>query len=104
MNAQFEKFVEPIKEINALSIKNIETVSNLQLRAVEENARIGIAQVKGATAVKDADDWKSYLSTQAELSQQFSDSLVENTRTLVELGNAYTNELQRIAKDMFAVK
>ncbi len=103
MNAQFEKFVEPIKEINNLAVKNFETVIDMQLKSVEENAKIGIEQAKGATAINDAEGWKSYLNTQAEITRQFNERLLENARTVVELGNSYTNEVQRIVKDAFTV-
>jgi len=104
MNTQFEKFVEPLKEINNLTVKNIETVVDMQLKNVEETAKVGLEQVKGVSAINDADSWKSYLNTQAEVTQQFNERLVENARTVVELGNAFTNEVQQIVKAAFAVK
>lgn len=104
MNAQFDKYVAPMKEINNLTVKNFETVTEMQLKSAEENAKIGIEQIKSAAAVKDADGWKSYLNTQAEVTQQFNDRLVENVRSVVELSNAYNSEIQRIVKDAFAVK
>ena len=76
----------------------------MQLKNAEENAKLGIEQVKSATSINDADSWKGYMSAQAEVTQQFNDRLVESARTVVELGNAYTNEVQRIVKDAFAVK
>ncbi len=103
MNAQFEKMVDPIKEINELTVKNFETVADLQIKTAEENVKIGIEQVKNATAVTDADSWKNYLDTQAEVTQQFNDRLLANARTVVELGNAYSSEVQRIVKNAFAV-
>ena len=104
MNAQFEKFAAPIKEINDLTVKNFETVIGLQLKSVEENAKIGIEQAKSATEIKDADGWKSYLNAQAEITQQYNDKLVESTKNVVELGNAFSNEIQRIVKEAFTVK
>ena len=104
MNAQFEKLVDPIKEINELTVKNFETVADLQIKTAEENVKIGIEQVKNATAVSDVDSWKKYLDTQAEVTQQYSDRLLANARTVVELGNAYSNEVQQIVKNAFAVK
>ena len=104
MNAQFEKFADPIKEINNLTVKNFEAVIGLQLKNVEENAKIGIEQAKSAAAVNDADSWKGYLNAQAEITQQYNDRLVESTRNVVELSNAYSSEIQRIVKEAFKVK
>ena len=103
MNTQFEKFVAPIKEINELAVRNFETVAELHLKNAEENVKIGIEQVKNATEVRDTDSLKQYLDNQARIAQQFNDRLVANTRTVIELGNAYHNELQRIMKSTFAV-
>ncbi len=104
MNTQFENFAGPMKEINELTVKNFETVADLQIKSAGENVKIGIEQVKNATAVTDAEGWKNYLNTQAEVNQQYSDRLIANARTFVELGNAYNNELQRIVKDAFSAK
>ncbi len=104
MNTQFDKLVEPIKEINELAVKNFETVTDMQLKTAEENARIGIEQIKSAAAVSDAEGWKNYLKIQAEVAQQFNERLLENARSVAELGNAYNNELQRIVKEAFTVK
>jgi phasin family protein len=103
MNAQFEKIAEPIKEISNLTVKNFETVVAMQLKNVEESTRIGIEQAKNAVAINDAEGWKNYLQTQAEITQQYNDRLVESARNVVELGNAYTSEIQRIVKSAFSV-
>jgi phasin family protein len=103
MNAQFEKIAEPIKEINNLTVKNFETVIGMQLKNAEENAKIGVEQAKSAASINDADSLKGYLSAQAEITQQYNDRLVESAKSFVELGNAYSNEIQRIVKDTFTV-
>jgi phasin family protein len=104
MNTQFENIAGPIKEINELTTKNFEAVASLQLKAVEENTKVGIEQVKTASTINDADSLKSYLDSQLEITRQFNERLVENSRVVIELGNTYTNELRRIVKDAFAVK
>ena len=104
MNTQFENIAGPIKEINELTTKNFETAASLQLKAVEENTKVGIGQVKTASAINDVDSLKSYLDSQLEITRQFNERLVENSRVVIELGNTYTNELRRIVKDAFAVK
>ncbi|NKB36699.1 MAG: TIGR01841 family phasin [Gammaproteobacteria bacterium] len=104
INTQFDQFAAPLKEINELSVKNFETVADLNLKAAEENVKIGIEQVKNAAGVSDAESWKNYLASQAEVTQGLNDRMVENAKTVVELGNAYAAEMQRIFKDSFAVK
>ena len=95
---------EPIEELNDLTVKNFETVVGLQLKNAEENAKIGIEQAKSATAINDAEGWKGYMGAQAEITQQFNERLLESTKNVVELGNAYNTEFQRIVKDAFSAK
>lgn len=104
MNTQFEKFIEPIKQINELTVKNFESIAQIQIKAAEENMKSSIDQVKNVSTVKDADSWKDYLNSQAEFTQKLGERFIDNTRNVVELGNAYNNEVQQIVKDIFAVK
>ena len=92
-----------MKEINELTVRNFETVAELQLKTAEENVKAGIEQVKNAAAVRDADSWKEYLAAQAAASQEYSDRILTSARSVVELSNAYNTEVQRIMKEAFSV-
>ena len=99
MNAQMEKYVAPVQELNSLAVSNIEKITNLQVKRFEESAKVGLEQLKAATAVKDADTLKEFLTGYTEAVRQLSESTVADARTLLELGNSYTTEAQRILKD-----
>lgn len=99
MNAQVEKFVAPVQALNALAVDNIEKLVDLQVKRFEETAKLGIQQWKEATAIKDLDGFKAYWTKSAELAKTLAEQAVEDARTVVELGNSYSNEAQRIYKD-----
>ncbi len=101
MNAQLDKYIAPVKELNELTIDNIEKVVALQIKRLEENTRIGVEQWKGASAVKDADGFKQYLGGCAEVARTMTEKAVEDARTAFEWSTAYQTEAQRIFKDVF---
>lgn len=103
MNAEFEKFIAPFKELNNVAVQNVEKLVDLQLKALEENTKVGLEQLKNAAAINDLDGLKSYIDSQTEISKQVAERTVQDTRAVVELGNAYTNEVQRIVKENLAV-
>ena len=99
MNAQLEKYFTPVQELNALAVDNVEKIVSLQIKRIEENAKIGVEQLKAAAAVKDVDGLKDYLSNYAEALRQISQHTVEDIRTVFDLGNAFSSEARRIFKD-----
>ena len=38
MNEQFEKFITPVRELNALTVENLEKLMNIQMKYVEDSA------------------------------------------------------------------
>ena len=101
MNAQVEKFVEPLRELNNLAVENVEKILDIQLKAFEENSKAGVDSLKGAVAVSDLEGLKSYLNKQAEVTRQLTERTLADTRSVMELGNSYTAEAQKIVKDAF---
>ncbi len=99
MNTEFQKFVAPIQEINAFAVQNAEKFIDIQIKALEENTKVGLEQLKNAFEIKDLDGLKDYFATQAEVGRKVAERAAEDTRAVVELGNAYANEFQRIVKD-----
>lgn len=104
MNTEFDKFIEPIKEINELTVKNFEAIADMQIKVAEENVQRGIDQAKNAASIKDADSWKEYVDSQAAYSQELNERIIENAKNVVELSNTYNAEVQRIVKGLFTVK
>ena len=98
MKTEFENFLAPIQEINAMTVQNVEKFIDIQIKALEENTKAGLGQFKNAYEIKDLDGLKSYFNTQAEVSRQVAERATKDTQAIVELANAYSSELQRIVK------
>ena len=103
MNTQAEKYIAPVQELNTLAIENIEKLVNMQVKRFEETAKLGVEQLKAAAAVKDVDGMKDFFTAYAEAVRALSEKTIEDVRTVFELGNAYSNEAQRICKDALKI-
>lgn len=101
MSAQAEKFFTPFRELNALAIENFEKIADLQMKAFEESSKAGIESLKGAAAVNDFDSLKSYLTKQAEVTRQLTERSLADSKSVMELGNSYNSEVQKVVKDAF---
>ena len=99
MNEQMEKYVAPVRELNKLAIANVEKLVEMQLQRLQENAKIGVDQMKSAAEISDVEAFKEYMTGCTELARKLSEQAVEDVRTVFEMGNAYSTEAQRIFKD-----
>jgi len=99
MNAQVEKCFEPVKQLNALAIENVEKLIDIQLKALNDNTRIGVEQLKSASEIKDAESLKAYFTNQAEIAKTVSERFVKDTQAAIELGTSYGNEIQNVLND-----
>lgn len=103
MNEQFEKFMTPVRELNALTVENLEKLFTIQMKYVEDSAKISIDQMKSVSAIADVEGLKSYMGQSAELSKQMTERAISDSRTVLELGNSYTTGVQKIFKDALEV-
>ncbi|MBI1732830.1 MAG: phasin family protein [Gammaproteobacteria bacterium] len=99
MNAQVEKYMAPVQELNALAVANVEKILNLQLKRIEETAKVSIEQLKAVASIKDVEGFQGYVTSYAESLRQLGERTAEDFRTVYELGNSYTTQAQRIFKD-----
>jgi phasin family protein len=91
----------PIRELNNVAVENIEKIVNIQMKALEETSKAGVESLKGAAAVSDLEGLKTYLTNQAEVSRQLTERALADTKSVMELGNSYNSEVQKVVKDAF---
>ena len=103
MNAQVNKYFEPLRELNALAVENVEKIVGIQMKYIEDSAKLGIESMKGAAAISDVEGLKTYLTKQAEMSKELSERALSDSKTVMELGKSYTSEVQKIMKDAMTV-
>lgn len=98
-NAQVEKYMAPVQELNALAVENVEKILTLQLKRIEETTKLGIEQMKAVASIKDVEGFQGYMSNYAESLRQLGERTAEDVRAVYELGNSYSAQAQRIFKD-----
>jgi len=102
MNAQVDKFIAPMRELNALAVENVEKVLDIQLKYIEDNAKAGIESLKSAAAVNDLEGFKSYLTKQVEVSKKLTERAMSDSKSMMDLSKTYSTEIQKIMKDALA--
>ena len=96
MSIQTEKYLEPIREINALALENAEKLLDIQLKSINDTAHLSVAQLKSATEIKDAEGLKDYISGQTEVARNLGERFVKDTQAALELGASYADKVQQV--------
>jgi phasin family protein len=104
MNDQIENLVTPLQELNALAVSNIEKLTKLNLKSIEQSASASIEALKSTTEIKDFETLQAYISTQAKAAQAIAKNAEKNANTIAELGQSYADEAKKIAEDAFSKK
>ena len=99
MNVQAGKYFEPVREINALALENVEKLLDIQLKSINDTARLGVEQMKSAADIKDADGLKKYFTEQAEMVKALGERYIKDSQTALELGVSYTDKVQQIVTE-----
>jgi len=99
MNVQTGKYLEPVREINALALENVEKLLEIQLKSINDTARLSVEQMKSAADIKDADGLKKYFTEQAETVKALGERFIKDSQAALELGVSYTDKVQQIVTD-----
>ena len=99
MTIQTEKYFEPVREINALALENIEKLLDIQLKSIDDTTRLSVEQLKSAVEIKDVDGLKKYITDQAEIAKSLGERFAKDTQTALEIGASYTDKVQRIVTE-----
>ena len=99
MNVQAGKYFEPVREINALALENVEKLLDIQLKSINDTARLGVEQMKSAADIKDAEGLKKYFTDQAEMVKALGERYIKDSQTALELGVSYTDKVQQIVTE-----
>ncbi len=98
MEKTFEKLVAPVKELNDLTLKSIEQIAAVQIKTIQENAKISIDSLKSATEVKDLDSLHNYLQSQITVAQNLSENAVEDAQEIAKLSESYATDVKELVE------
>ncbi|RKZ48689.1 MAG: hypothetical protein DRQ48_02340 [Gammaproteobacteria bacterium] len=100
MSYIFEQLVNPVIELNGLAVESLEQIVNIQIKAFEDNTKIGIYSLNTATEVRDIDSLKTYMGDQLTIAKYISDNILADTQEVGDLGNSYSMDAQTVVKNI----
>ncbi len=103
MTIQIDKFVNPVRELNALNVANLEKLVAIQLEGIEEVAKTGVESLKKAAAVNDLEGAKSYLSGQVEVIQGVVENAIARSRSVAEIAQSYSTSAKKIVENAVTI-
>ena len=98
MENTFEKLVEPLKALNDLTFRSIEQITAIQLKAFQDNAKIGMYALNTASEIKDIDSLKNYMESQIAVSQYLSDNAAVDVKEIAELSNSLATDAKEVVE------
>ena len=98
MEQTFENLVAPVKALNELTCKSIEQIAAIQLKTIQENARISVDSLKSTTGIKDLDSLKSYLENQATVAQNLYDKTVKDAQEIAKVSETYATDVRALVE------
>lgn len=93
---QAKNVSEPLTKINQLLLANVEKVAEFQMGAAKAYAEITMKQFKDLAEVKDIESLKNYGTGQAEAASTIAKKVMEDLKTLGEMGNEFKSEVENI--------
>ncbi len=99
MNVPTTKYFEPVKEINALALENVEKLLDIQLKSINDTTRLGVEQLKSTADINDIDGLKKYFTEQAEMVKTLGERFIKDSQAAMELGVTYTDKVQQIVTE-----
>jgi len=98
---QAEDFLAPVKALNELALANAERLVEMQVQSIRDYADVALDNWKAALAVKDIDGAQKYFAKQNEVAQEVAKKLASDAKVVVELGQEYMTEVQKVVTNNF---
>lgn len=98
MDTTFEKLMAPFFQLNELALISIEQITAVQLKAFQDNTRIGLYAMSTASEVKDLGSLKDYLESQAAVSQYVTDNIAIDAKEISEVGESFAANVQDVVE------
>ncbi|MCP5209087.1 MAG: phasin family protein [Hahellaceae bacterium] len=93
---QAKNFYEPLTKINQLLVANMQKVAEFQMDAMKSYAELTMKQFKELAEVRDLESLKNYGSGQTESASSIGKKIMEDLKTLGEMGSEFKNEVEKI--------
>lgn len=102
MQYSLEQFTAQIKEINELTLKNLEKIAAIQIKAVQDNAEVSVNTMKAVAEVRDLESLNDCLQDQIATAQTISDNTVKDIQEIMKLTEAYAGKVKAVVEKSVA--
>lgn len=103
LSEQMNKFMQPMRQANALFLKHAQELTDLQLAAAKDYAALAIEQMRAALSVTDVQALQTYLSQQAEVAGNVSKKIAADSEAVVKLNQQLATEVQKLVQESAVV-
>lgn len=102
MDVTIEKVIGPVKELNELTMKSIEKISAVQVKAMQENAEASIEALKASTEISDLDSLNAYMQSQLTAAQGMYSKAVKDAEKIAKMSESYANDVKALVEKSMA--
>ncbi len=99
---QAEQALGVYKQLNQLSLTNVERLVDVNLDNLRKYADIVISSWKDALEITDIESGQKYLAKQSKLAQDVVKNFADDAKVVAEIGQEYANEVQKVVADNVA--
>ncbi|MDX1606636.1 MAG: phasin family protein [Candidatus Competibacterales bacterium] len=96
---QQQQFIDSMQRFNQLAVANTEKLIACQLDFLHHCCDLGLQQLKALAEIRTPEQMQDYVQRQGEVAQRFGETMAEDTRAMAELGLAYTQQAQELARE-----
>ena len=93
-----EAVVAPVVSANKLAVANLEKLTAFQFGVLRSYADLGVARLKAATDVTDADSLKAFSESSVEVAKELGAKVQADAKALADLLAGFKAEFDKLAK------
>lgn len=97
--SNMEGMIEPMLKTNKLAVAQLERLVSFQMSTLQSYVDLGLEQMKSAAEINGPQSLQAFWSKQVEVGSALRQKLLDDTKTLVDLGNGMKDEFTKLAED-----
>ncbi len=97
-----EKVLAPVVALNKIALAKTEKLVDLQIAAVRKYSDVALTSWKEALAANDPAAFQKYLAGQTQVAKEVVESVLNDAKTVAELGQEAAQEVQKLVSENLA--
>ena len=94
----YASWLSSVSEINAMTIEQLEKITDKQMDSVKQYSAIGIQQLKGAQNIQGLGDVKAFAGESVTITGTLAKKMMEDGQGMAAMGNEYRAQLMAVMK------